>query len=164
MDQTNNYFGVSPKSTVNVHGSRNVNMHKGADDSHRCTIAFTVTVSGKILPPFVVYKGAKGGRIHTKELPNHPQGNFYTVQKKAWFNEEVMLQWVDTVLAPSAATAPIGIIPILFHDSFKVHMLGTVVDAIHKLLRDVPGLSNQSMLILTSRTKPTTPSSTQSSL
>ena len=139
-------------------------MHKGADDSHRCTIAFTVTVSGKILPPFVVYKGAKGGRIHTKELPNHPQGNFYTVQKKAWFNEEVMLQWVDTVLAPSAATAPIGIIPILFHDSFKVHMLGTVVDAIHKLLRDVPGLSNQSMLILTSRTKPTTPSSTQSSL
>ena len=44
-----------------------------------------------------------------------------------------MLQWVDTVLAPSAATAPIGIIPILFHDSFKVHMLGTVADAIHKL-------------------------------
>jgi hypothetical protein len=100
MDQTNNYFGVSPKSTVNVRGSRTVNMRKGADDSHRCTIAFTVTASGKILPPFVVYKGAKGGRIHTKELPNHPQGNFYTVQKKTWFDKEVMLQWVDTVLAP----------------------------------------------------------------
>jgi hypothetical protein len=61
MDQTNNYFGVSPKSTVNVCGSRTVNMHKGADDSHHCTIAFTVTASGKILPPFVVYMGAKGG-------------------------------------------------------------------------------------------------------
>jgi len=44
-----------------------------------------------------------------------------------------MLQWVDTVLALYAATAPIGIIPILFLDSFKVHMLGTVADAIHKL-------------------------------
>jgi hypothetical protein len=44
-----------------------------------------------------------------------------------------MLQWVDTVLAPYAATAPIGIIPIIFLDSFKVHMLGTVADAIHKL-------------------------------
>jgi hypothetical protein len=86
-------------------------MRKGADDSHRCTITFTVTASGKILPPFIVYKGAKGGRIHTKELPNHPQG----------------------VLAPYATTAPIGIIPILFLDSFKVHMLGTVADAIHKL-------------------------------
>ena len=61
MDQTNNYFGVSLKSTVNVCGSRTVNMHKGADDSHHCTIAFTVTASGKILPPFVVYMGAKGG-------------------------------------------------------------------------------------------------------
>jgi hypothetical protein len=100
MDQTNNYFGVFPKSTVNVRGSRTINMRKGADDSHRCTIAFTVTASGKILPPFVVYKGTKGGRIHTKELPNHPQGNFYTVQKKTWFDKEVMLQWVDTVLAP----------------------------------------------------------------
>jgi hypothetical protein len=100
MDQMNNYFGVSPKSTVNVRGSRTINMRKGADDSHRCTIAFTVTASGKILPPFVVYKGTKGGRIHTKELPNHPQGNFYTVQKKTWFDKEVMLQWVDTVLAP----------------------------------------------------------------
>jgi hypothetical protein len=108
-------------------------MPKGAGDSHRCTIAFTVTASGKILPPFVVYKGAKGGRIHTKELPNHPQGNFYTVQMKAWFDKEVMLQWVDTVLAPYAATAPIGIVPILFRDSFQVHMLGTVADAIHKL-------------------------------
>ena len=44
-----------------------------------------------------------------------------------------MLEWVDTVLAPYAATAPIRIIPILFRDSFKVHMLATVADAIHKL-------------------------------
>jgi hypothetical protein len=44
-----------------------------------------------------------------------------------------MLQWIDTVLAPYARTAPIGIIPILFLDSFKVHMLGTLADVIHKL-------------------------------
>ena len=44
-----------------------------------------------------------------------------------------MLEWVDTILAPYAATAPIGIIPILFLNSFKVHMLGTVADVIHKL-------------------------------
>jgi hypothetical protein len=75
----------------------------------------------------------KGGRIHRQELPKYPQGNVYTVQEKAWFGEEVMLEWVDTVLAPYAAKAPIGIILILFLDSFKVHMLGTVADAIHKL-------------------------------
>ena len=59
-----------------------------------------------------------------------------------------MLQWIDKILRPYAAMAPIGIIPILFLDSFKVHMLGTVADGIHKLgvelefLQDLPGLSN----------------------
>ena len=38
-----------------------------------------------------------------------------------------MIEWVDDVLAPYVATAPPGIIPILFLDSFKVHMLGSVV-------------------------------------
>ena len=145
-------------------------MCKGADDSHRCTIAFTVTVSGKILPSFVVYQSMKGGRIDRQELPKHPQGNIYTVQRKVWwFDKEVMLQWLDKILRPYAAMAPIGIIPILFLDSFKVHMLGTVADAIHKFgvelkfLQDLPGLSNRPMLVLTSHTKPTTPSSTRSS-
>ena len=108
-------------------------MRKGADDSHHCTIAFTVTASGKILPPFVVYKSVKGGEIHRYELPEHPLGNVYTVLKKVWFDKEVMLEWVNAVLAPYAATAPIRIIPIHFLDSFKVHMLGTMADAIHKL-------------------------------
>jgi hypothetical protein len=92
-----------------------------------------VTASRKILPPFVVYKGTKGGTIHRRKLPMHPQGNVYTVQNKTWFNKEVMLKWFNSVLAAYAATAPIGIIPILFLDSFKVHMLGTMADAIHKL-------------------------------
>ncbi len=159
MDQTNNYLCVSPKSTVNVCGSQIVNMHKGADDSHCCTIAFTVTASGKILPPFVVYKGTRGGGgIHRQDLPKHPQGIVYTVQKKAWFNEEVMLEWVDTVLAPYAAKVPIGIIPILFLDSFKVHMLGTVADAIHKLGVEIkfipPGCTGLIQLINVGFTKP----------
>jgi hypothetical protein len=44
-----------------------------------------------------------------------------------------MLDWVDDVLKPYNATAPVGIIPILFLDSFKVHLLGSVADAIQGL-------------------------------
>ena len=44
-----------------------------------------------------------------------------------------MLDWVDYVLKPYVATAPVGIIPILFLDSFKVHLLGSVADAIQGL-------------------------------
>jgi hypothetical protein len=45
-----------------------------------------------------------------------------------------MLDWVDDVLKPHVATAPAGIIPILFLDLFKVHLLGSVADAIHGLV------------------------------
>jgi len=44
-----------------------------------------------------------------------------------------MLDWVDDVLKPYVTTAPVGIIPILFLDSFKVHLLGSIADAIQGL-------------------------------
>jgi len=133
MDQTNQFYGSSPKSTINVRGQRTVNMQKGAEESKRCTVALTATAAGGFLTPFIVYKGVKGGTIDKRELPQHPQGAVYTVQNKAWFNEEVMLHWVEHVLAPYVATAPVGIIPILFLDSFKVHLLGIVANAIQSL-------------------------------
>ena len=133
MDQTNQFYGSSPKSTINVRGQRTVNMRKGAEESKRCTVAITVTASGQMLQPFIVYKGVKGGTIDRRELPQHPSGAVYTVQNKAWFNEDVMLHWVEHILAPYVATAPVTIIPILFLDSFRVHMMGNVANAIQNL-------------------------------
>jgi hypothetical protein len=133
MDQTNQFYGSSPKSTIDVRGQRTVNMRTGANDSHRCTVALTVTAAGNFLMPYIVYKGVEGGTIHKRELPNHPSGAIYTVQKKAWFDERVMLDWVYKVLAPYVRTAPPGVIPIIFLDSFKVHLLGSVANAIQNI-------------------------------
>ena len=44
-----------------------------------------------------------------------------------------MLEWVDVILGPYVATAPPGIIPILLLDSFRVHMLASVVQKIQGL-------------------------------
>ena len=71
--------------------------------------------------------------IATRELCDHPQEMKYAMQPKAWFNKATMLDWVDDVLKPYVATAPVGIIPILFLDSFKVHLLGSIADAIQGL-------------------------------
>jgi hypothetical protein len=81
----------------------------------------------------VIYKGTRYGRIATRELRDHPQEMKYVMQPKAWFDKATMLDWVDYVLKPYVATAPVGIIPILFLDSFKVHLLGSIADAIQGL-------------------------------
>ena len=81
----------------------------------------------------VVYKGTRHGRIATREIHDHPQGMKHAMQPKAWFDEATMLDWVDGVLKPYVAMAPVGIIPILFLDLFKVHLLGSVANAIQGL-------------------------------
>jgi hypothetical protein len=57
----------------------------------------------------------------------------YGMQLKAWFDEVTMLDWVNNVLALYVVTAPIRIIPILFLDSFKIHLLSSVVNTIQRL-------------------------------
>jgi hypothetical protein len=44
-----------------------------------------------------------------------------------------MTKWIDEVLAPDVATAPPGIVPILFLDSFSVHLKGSIVHKIQAL-------------------------------
>ena len=77
--------------------------------------------------------GEPKGRIATKEIATLPNGAFYRVNKKAWFTEQVMLDWVELVLAPWAAKAPPGIVPLLILDQFSVHMMASVNDAIQAL-------------------------------
>ncbi len=43
------------------------------------------------------------------------------------------MKWIDEVLAPDVATAPPRIVPILFLDSFSVHLKGLIVQKIQAL-------------------------------
>ena len=58
----------------------------------------------------------------------------YKVQPKAWFSEDIMLEWIEEVLTPYVATAPPGIVPLLYLDSIRVHMMGSVVSMIQALV------------------------------
>jgi len=133
MDQTNSKFGNSPGQTIDQRGVRTISMCVGTNDSKRYTVALTASASGEILMPMVVYKGARNGHIANRKIPNHPQCMVYGMQLKAWFDEITMLDWVYNVLAPYVVMAPVGIIPILFLDSFKVHLLGSVANTIQGL-------------------------------
>ena len=72
MDQTNSKFGNSPGHTTNQRGACTINMRTGTNDSKRCTVALTVSASGEILTPIVVYKGARNSHIADREILNHP--------------------------------------------------------------------------------------------
>jgi hypothetical protein len=86
MDQTNSKFGNSPRHTIDQRGAHTINMHTGTDNSKNCTVALTMSASGKMLTPMVVYKGTRHGHIATHEIRDHPQEMKYAMQPKAWFD------------------------------------------------------------------------------
>jgi hypothetical protein len=129
MDQTPIFFSMTSKTTLEPVGSTSVNVRVSKNASMRVTVAVTVTSSGHTLPPMIVFKGAPGGRIE-RELTTYVDGAIYAVQRKAWMDETVMNHWIDTVLLPYCDGRPVGIEPILFLDSYRCHMMGTIV---HKL-------------------------------
>jgi hypothetical protein len=133
MDQTPMWYAMTPKTTIKRRGSHMVNIGTALGDSKRLTVAVTITASGHQLPSMVVFKGLPTGTIARREIPTLPTGLFYQVNAKAWFNKQVMIDWVKLVLAPYVATAPKGIVPILFLDMFKVDMMQSVVQAIQAL-------------------------------
>ena len=81
----------------------------------------------------VVYKGTENGTIKKRELPNHHPTCIYETQENAWMDERVMLCWVEEVLALYVALAPPGIIPIILLDSYRCHVMVSVVNVIQDL-------------------------------
>ena len=142
MDQTPIPFTFNQKSTLELIGQRTMHVRKSMSDTKRATCALTIMASGKMLDPLMVFKGKPNGRIVTREFPEFPYGILYTCQDNAWMDEKVMLQWVEKILKPYVDDAPDGVIPILFLDSYRCHIMGSVVMGIQNLgvkVEHIPG-------------------------
>ena len=57
----------------------------------------------------------------------------YACQDNAWMDERVMLQWVEQILKPYLLTSPDDVIPLLLLDSYRCHMMVSVVVKIEEL-------------------------------
>ena len=133
MDQTPVYFSMNPKKTLDVIGVKTVHIRSSTNDTKRATVAVTIAADGTVLPAMVIFKGKPGGRIVEKEFPTYPLNNQYACQEAAWMDEAVMLAWVDGPLKAYVDTAPEGIVPLLILDSYRCHMMASVVQRIQEM-------------------------------
>jgi len=107
----------------------------------RVTVAVTVTAGGDMLPAMLIFKGKPRGRIE-QEFREYNQGGHYCVQEKAWMDEGIVLAWIEKIIKPYLQTVPFGVEPILLLDSYRCHMMGSVVNALQDLgvqVEHIPG-------------------------
>jgi len=134
MDQTPIPFSFHSNRTLEMKGMRTIHVRASTGDTKRVTLAATVTLSGKMLTPFFIFKGSPTGRIAKKEFPSFSPDGKYACQKSAWMDEERMHIWIDIVLKPwMAERAPSPRPPILILDAYSVHHMGSVVNHIQGL-------------------------------
>ena len=69
-------------------------------DTKHVTLAATVTASGKMLSPFLIFKGKPNGHIVMCKLGTFSNGGKYSCQENLWMNKDKMHEWIDVVLAP----------------------------------------------------------------
>jgi len=105
------------------------------------TLATTVTASGKMLVPFVIFKGKPQGWIALREFGTHPDAGRYACQEKAWMDESKMNKWIDAILqwwkVNSDKNNPSAEPPILILDAYHVHQMGLVVNRIQSMRIEV---------------------------
>ena len=118
MDQTPIPFTFNSKRTLEMVGKKTIHIRKSTNDTKRATLALTVTASGKMIRPMLIFKGTANGRIVKRDIPGWDNTFLYACQPNAWMDERCMLLWVELCLKPHVATIPTGIIPIIFLDSY----------------------------------------------
>ncbi len=110
-----------------------MNVRSLDDSMTHLTCAVTVTAAGDTLTPLIIFKGTPNGRVF-KETQSFTAGNcVYACQKRAWMDERVCIEWVDKVIKPWAESAPAHVVPFLLLDSYKCHLMETVVKRIQDL-------------------------------
>ena len=145
MDQTPVQFLFNAKRTLESVGQRTIHIRKSTSDTKRVTCAMTVTASGHVLTPLLVFKGAANGRIERNEFVTYPDDVVYTCQGNAWMDERVMHLWIDRNLKPYIDQVPPGIVLLLLLDSYRCHMMKSTVNAIMELgvqVEHIPGGCN----------------------
>lgn len=99
-DQTGVKLVPASKWTMEARGSKQVGV-VGLDDKREITVLMTTTLSGKLLPPQVLYAG-KTDRCHAKVTFPNDWDVWHSDNR--WSNEATMLRFVDTVLLPYVET------------------------------------------------------------
>ena len=141
MDQMPIFFYLSSGRTLSTSGERTVN-GRTTSSTLRVTVSVMVTATGELLKAMIIFKGKTRARIETREFPTYPIEILYACQDRARMDECVMRSWIQLVLKPYVEQAPPCVQPVLFLDSFRCHMMASVVNDIQDLgvqIKTIPG-------------------------
>ena len=86
MIETPAYFDVVPGEPLITNWTEV--LHTTGSEKCHLTVFLTVTASGEVLPPFVIFKGKQQLKL------TYPDGVVVCVREKGWMSEQLMQQYI----------------------------------------------------------------------
>ena len=85
---------------LDVKGAKTVQAQSSISDTKCVKLAAADTAGGKLLTPFLIFKGQRHGHIAACEFIICPDVGKYACQPKAWMDEAMMNEWINVALKP----------------------------------------------------------------
>ena len=123
MDETPIFWDLVPNQVVDRKGKKTVRVRTTNSEKNRITAVLCCTAAGKLLLPFIIFKGKTKRPL---QKVNIPSGAVCTTQVNAWMDEERMLEWIDKVWSPYVKGKPV----LLSLDTFSGHLTSVVKEAL----------------------------------
>ncbi|TYZ57645.1 hypothetical protein PybrP1_003397 [[Pythium] brassicae (nom. inval.)] len=139
-DQTAVYIDMQPTLTIDFVGARDVDVVADIGPNlFRASVLFSASARGRKLPAIVAFAGKPNGLAH-REVRSHKTDVVAIVQRHAYTDERVMMEWIDEVWRPD-----LGECRYLLLDSLKVHKMDAVATQLAESNTEVdfipPGLT-----------------------
>lgn len=132
MDETPLPYSNHHQYTMELKGSRTININSFANEKANITVALAVTMTGEKLKPYLIYKGKRQGRVKSElnEAVDYPEGLQMTCNDTHWMCTADMLDWIDTILVPYIGNRR----ALFILDSFAVHLEQTVIEKMDSIV------------------------------
>ena len=118
-------FVTDPKSDVVLarRGSRRVNQTIGGSGKEQITVNCAGSAAGKVLPPYVIYRGKN---LYKDWTTGGPPGTLYNTSANGWMESQHFLEWFKGQFLPQ--TAEFSTLPrILIFDGHLSHLSVEIV-------------------------------------
>ena len=100
MDETAVYFEMPEKKTIELKGTKKVEINTFGHDKERISVLLAIAGNGNKLPPLLIYKGKEG-----KFLENKLQKVKEVLDKKilvacqenSWCDQDIFLKWYNEI-------------------------------------------------------------------
>lgn len=125
MDEVPLLFDLTPDTTLEIKGSKEVAIRVTSKYKMRATLVLCCFADGTKMPPFIIFKEATGELPKKLKDVYDPKKVVLKGNRKGWMNTELMNKWVEEVWIPNICKETSY---LLIWDAFSAHKDETLIE------------------------------------